>query len=102
MADKLRYIANMIHIINASVDCNQWIKRLDNQVNDRTNQNFIKVPKVVKPTNKKTLLYNLGDYWINQLPVIYSVIIKQRVWIIQGYRSRTMDLKLIKLPICLR
>ena len=39
-----------------SVNYNQWLKRLDNQFNEPINQNAIKVPKVVKPTNKKTLL----------------------------------------------
>ena len=38
------------------VDYIYWLKRLDNQINKPTNQNLIKVPKSVKPTNKKTLL----------------------------------------------
>ena len=42
----------MIHKINTSVD--NWLKRLDFQLNEPTNQNLIKVPKVVEPTNKKT------------------------------------------------
>ena len=28
------------------------------QLNDQTNQNSLKIPKVVKPTNEKTLLQN--------------------------------------------
>ena len=32
------------------------VKRLDTQPNEPTNQNSIKVPKKVEPTNKKTLL----------------------------------------------
>ena len=47
-ADKLMYM-----MITPSVDFNQWLKRLE--TNEPTNQNSIKVPKVVKPTNKKTL-----------------------------------------------
>ena len=39
-----------------SVDNNLWLKRIDTQLNEPTNQNAIKVPKFVKPTNKKTLL----------------------------------------------
>ena len=31
------------------------------QTNEPTNQNSIKVPKVVKFTNKKTLIQNFGD-----------------------------------------
>ena len=44
----------MIHKITTSVD--YWLKRLDTQFNERTNQNLTKVPKVVKPTNNKTVL----------------------------------------------
>ena len=51
----------MIHIIYPFVDYNKWLERLDTQLNELTNQNSIKVPKVVKLTNEKTLLYNLGD-----------------------------------------
>ena len=35
------------------VDYNYWLKRLDTQLNEPTNQNSIEVPKVGKPTNKK-------------------------------------------------
>ena len=47
----------MIHKINPAVDYNYWLKRLDSgtQHNKPTNRNSIKVPKVVEPTNKKTL-----------------------------------------------
>ena len=38
------------------VDYNQWLKRMGTQLNKPTNQTSIKVPKFVKPTNKKTLL----------------------------------------------
>ena len=33
-----------------------WLKRLNTQFNKPTNQNSVKVPKNIKPTNKKTLL----------------------------------------------
>ena len=45
-----------IHKITPSVDYNQWLKRFDTQLYELKNQNAIKVPKVVKPMNKKTLL----------------------------------------------
>ena len=35
-----------------SVDYNNWLKHLDTQLNEPTNQNSIKVLKVVNPTNK--------------------------------------------------
>ena len=35
--------------------CRLQKKSLDPQLNEQTNHNSIKVPKVVKPTNKKTL-----------------------------------------------
>ena len=50
----------MIHKITSSVDYNYWLKRLCTQLNDPTNQNLIKVPKVVKSTNKKGYYKTLG------------------------------------------
>ena len=47
MIDKLRHIPK----ITPSVDYNQGLK-----LNEPTNQNSIKVTKVVKPTNKKRLI----------------------------------------------
>ena len=44
----------MIQKLTPSVDYNQLLKRLDTQLNEPTNQNSIKVPKVGKLTNKKT------------------------------------------------
>ena len=46
----------MIHKTTPSVDYNQWLKRLDNKLNEPTKQKSIKVPKVVKSMNKKTFL----------------------------------------------
>ena len=46
----------MIHKIIPSVN---YI--LDTTLNEPTNQNSMKVSKVVEPTNKKTLSYILGD-----------------------------------------
>ena len=34
----------------------EFLKRLNIQLNESTNQNSLKLPKVVKPKNKKTLL----------------------------------------------
>ena len=45
----------MIHKIAPSVDKNYWLKILDTHLNETTNQDSIKVLKVVKLTNKKTL-----------------------------------------------
>ena len=52
----------MIHKITPSEDCNQWLKKLDTQLNEQTNRISTKISKVVKPMNKKTLLLNFGDY----------------------------------------
>ena len=49
MADKLMNIPNdllFIHKITHFVDYNKWLKRLDTQLNELTNQNSI-VPKVL-------------------------------------------------------
>ena len=42
--------------ITPSVDYNQWLNRLNTQLNRPFNQNSMKVPKVVNPKNKKMLL----------------------------------------------
>ena len=44
-----------VKIIQSS-DYNKLLKRLDTQLNEPTNQKSIKVPKVVKVTNNKTLI----------------------------------------------
>ena len=41
----------MIHKFTPSVDYNYWLKHL---INESTNQNSMKTPKVAKLTNKKT------------------------------------------------
>ena len=46
----------MIYKLTPSVDYNLWLKRFYTKLNDPTNQNSIKVSKVVEPTDKKTLL----------------------------------------------
>ena len=62
----------MIHKITPSLDYNKGLKRLDAQLNEPTNQNSIKVLKVVKPTNKKTLLCDFGDL-CNKQPNVPSL-----------------------------
>ena len=61
MADKLMYNRNDDTPNSPFVDYNKGLKSLDTQLNKPTNQNSIEVLKVVKPTKKKTLLYNFGD-----------------------------------------
>ena len=56
MADELMYIANDDKQDCPSVDSNYWLKRFNTQLNDPTNQNSLKVPKVVKPIYNKMLL----------------------------------------------
>ena len=51
MTDKLVYIPN-----DDTQTCNYWLKRLDTQLYETSNQNSVKVPRVVKPMNKKTVL----------------------------------------------
>ncbi len=46
----------MIHKIAHFIDYKYWLKRLDSQLNEPTNQNSLKVIKVGKTTNMKTLL----------------------------------------------
>ena len=61
MADKLMYTSPMmICKITHSVDFNKWLKRLNTQLNERTNQNSQNVTKVVKSTIKKRDFKTLG------------------------------------------
>ena len=45
--DKLMYVSIDENRINLSVDQNYWWKRLDTQLNEQTNENSIKVSKVI-------------------------------------------------------
>ena len=55
MTDKLMYTdKDDKQNYKNSVDYKQWLKRLGTQLNKPTNQSSIRVPKVVKPTNKIT------------------------------------------------
>ncbi len=54
MTDELMYIPNDDTKITPFV--HYLLKRLETQHNEPTNQNLIKVHKIVKPMNKKTLL----------------------------------------------
>ena len=51
MAHKLIFVQKMILKITPSVDYNQWLKRLDNQLNEPTNQS----PKLLSQLYYKTL-----------------------------------------------
>ena len=77
---------NLIHIPDDDtknytlyVSYNQWLKSLDTQLNELTNQNLIKVPNVVRLMNKKTLLLTFGSKCNKQpnvpfLPVFNPII----------------------------
>ncbi len=54
----------MINKITPYVDYHWLLKRLDQLIKTK-----IKVPKVVKPTNNKTSLYDFGDYCNKQSDV---------------------------------
>ena len=57
MAHKLIFIPNDDTL---SVDYNQWLKRLDTQLNKPTNQNSIKSPKLLNQRIKKRYDKTLG------------------------------------------
>ena len=66
MADKLMYLQN------DSQNYPFCRLRLDTHLNEPTNQNSLKVPKVVKPTNKKTFTRHFGDQ-SNKKPIVPSL-----------------------------
>ena len=74
----------MIDKITPSVDLNQWLKRLETQFNEPTNQNSI---KFVEPTNNKTSSKKLGTSIINS-PISLSEI---NVFL-TNYKSKLMHL----------
>ena len=47
----------MINKVNHSVDYNWGLKSMDKHPYEPTNQNLIKVPKVVRPKNKKKKIH---------------------------------------------
>ena len=60
MDDKFMYIYNENSQSYPFCRNNKWFKRLDTQLNEPTSQIWLKVPKVIKPTNKK-YYKNFGD-----------------------------------------
>ena len=56
MTVKLMFIPNDDTQITLSVDYNYWLKRLNTNLNQPTNQNKLEDPKFGQPTNKKRLL----------------------------------------------
>ena len=55
----------IIHKIIPFVDYNSWLKRLDTQLIELSNQNSVKVSKVIELTNKKRYHQTLGTSVIN-------------------------------------
>ena len=55
----------IINKITLSVNYNWWLKRLDTKLNEPTNQNSIKVPKIVNQTNRKRYHLTLGTSVMN-------------------------------------
>ena len=49
----LQVITKQLSLFKTDVD--KWMTRLEGQLNEATNQNSLKVPKVVRPMNKKML-----------------------------------------------
>ena len=75
----------MILKITPSVDFNLWLKRLYTQLNEPTNKYTLKVPKVVKPTNKKTLFKTLVTSVINSpMSTLFLIISLLTIYFIKG------------------
>ena len=64
-----KYIPNNVNKITHSVDYNKCLKCLDTPLNEQTNQNLIKAPKVVKPIIRKDCYNTLGTLWNKKLNV---------------------------------
>ena len=70
----------MIHKITSSVENNEWLKLLDIQLNELTNENS---NKVIKPMNKKTL----GTSGINS-PMSPIILYIWKYW--QNFMNRLL------------
>ena len=62
----------MINKITPSIDHNQWLKRLDTQLNKPTNQNSKESPKFLKQRIRKRYLKTLGTSVITESNVQYA------------------------------
>ena len=62
------------------------VKTFLTQLNESTNHNLLKVPKVVKPANKKMLLKTLGTSVINS-PLSPSFLLKSKF----SFRSNLLE-----------
>ena len=60
MANKLMYIPNEDTQNIPSVDKNQWLKRVNTQLNETTNQNSLKPPKFLSQPIRKR---NYKKFW---------------------------------------
>ena len=67
----------MIHKIVSSLEYNYWLKRLDTQLIEPTNQILMKVPKLVKSTNKKRIYKTLGASVINSPSLSFPSVFKR-------------------------
>ena len=57
----------MIHKIIPSVDFNEWLKHVDTQLNEPTNQNSIKALKLLIQRIRKRYILTLGTSVINSV-----------------------------------
>ena len=71
MAHKLNFISNDDTL---SVDYNQWLKRLDTQLNKPTNQNSLKSPKLANQLIEKRYDKTLGTSVMNR-PLYFSFLV---------------------------
>ncbi len=62
----------MIKKCTPSVNQDYWLKRVNTQLNANNQSKYTEVSKVVKSTNKNTLLQNFWD-WSNIQPIVPSL-----------------------------
>ena len=61
----------MIHKMNPSVDYNQWLKRMNTQLNEQTNQNSLESSKLLSQRIRKRFYKTLGTSVTNStLPTL--------------------------------
>ena len=57
----------MLHNITLSIDYKQWFKRFDTKLNEPTNQDSVKLQKLLSQRIRKRVYKTLGTSLINSL-----------------------------------
>ena len=81
----------MIHKITPTLYFNWWRKCLDTQLSEPTEQNSLKIPKVVNPTIRKRCYKTLGTIVLNSLLSLKALLMNVAILVINIILTLTSD-----------